>query len=91
NMDKAIDDFSHAIRVDPDGYVFLARGPYHSPGNIKQSWEDLCASAVYKDYVQRLQSDTHCPTCPGLSICAADCPRNPQGWSEADTRLKDEG
>jgi radical SAM protein with 4Fe4S-binding SPASM domain len=91
-----------AIRVDPDGYVVPARGPYHSPGNIvKQSWDTIANGAVYIDYRRRLESDTHCPTCPGLAICAADCPRNPEGWADAEIikprppvapkRMKDEG
>ena len=80
-----------AIRVDPDGYVIPARGPYHSPGNIvKESWNTIAKRAVYVDYRRRLEADTHCSTCPGLAICAADCPRNPQGWADADIR-KDEG
>ncbi len=80
-----------AIRVDPDGYVIPARGPYHSPGNIvKESWDTIAKRAVYVDYRRRLEADTHCSTCPGLAICAADCPRNPQGWADADVR-KDEG
>ena len=74
-----------AIRVDPDGYVIPARGPYHSPGNIvKESWDVIAKRAVYTDYWRRLQADTHCPTCPGLAICAADCPRNPEGWAAAE-------
>jgi radical SAM protein with 4Fe4S-binding SPASM domain len=81
-----------AIRVDPDGYIIPARGPYHSPGNIvKESWDTIAKRAVYVDYRRRLQKDTHCPTCPGLAICAADCPRNPEGWAEADRRMRDEG
>jgi len=80
-----------AIRVDSDGYVIPARGPYQSPGNIvKQSWETIAKGAVYVDYRRRLETDTHCPTCPGLAICAADCPRNPQGWAEGERGMKDE-
>jgi radical SAM protein with 4Fe4S-binding SPASM domain len=76
-----------AIRVDPDGYVIPARGPYQSPGNIvKESWKTIAKRAVYMDYRRRLEADTHCPTCPGLAICAADCPRNPQGWADAEKK-----
>jgi radical SAM protein with 4Fe4S-binding SPASM domain len=76
-----------AIRVDTDGYVVPARGPYHSPGNIvKESWDVIAKRAVYVDYWRRLQADTHCPTCPGLAICAADCPRNPEGWAAAEPK-----
>jgi radical SAM protein with 4Fe4S-binding SPASM domain len=85
-----------AIRVNPNGSVIPARGPYQSPGNIlKQSWETISKHAIYVDYRRRLETDTHCPTCPGLAICAADCPRNPKGWAEAEKkdevgRMKDE-
>jgi radical SAM protein with 4Fe4S-binding SPASM domain len=79
-----------AIRVDPDGYVIPPRGPYQSPGNIvKQSWETIARGAVYLDYRRRVESDTHCATCPGLAICAADCPRNPQGWAEPEQTIRD--
>ena len=29
---------------------------------------------------------THCATCPGLAICAADCPKEPAGWSDGVMR-----
>jgi radical SAM protein with 4Fe4S-binding SPASM domain len=67
--------------------VIPARGPYQSPGNIvKESWKTIAKRAVYMDYRRRLEADTHCPTCPGLAICAADCPRNPQGWADAEKK-----
>jgi MoaA/NifB/PqqE/SkfB family radical SAM enzyme len=72
-----------AIRVDPDGYVMPARGPYHSPG-VREPWDTIAKRAVFVDYRRRLEADTHCPTCPGLAICAADCPRNPQGWADVE-------
>jgi hypothetical protein len=37
-----------------------------------------------------VESDTHCGQCPGLAICAADCPRAPAGWAEGK-RMRDEG
>ncbi len=72
----------HAIRVENDGSVFVARGPWRAVGNIlHDSWEKLAASKTYEAYRKRVQTDTHCDECPGLAICAADCPRTPAGWA----------
>ena len=70
-----------SIRVEPDGTVFLPRGPAASPGNLlEDDWDLIADSEPYKKYRERLASDTRCDECPGLSICAADCPREPAGW-----------
>lgn len=72
-----------AIRVEPDGSVLPARGPAQSAGNLlKDSWEKIARSPVMRRYRDRLRSDTRCPDCPGLVICAADCPRSPEGWAQ---------
>lgn len=72
----------HAVRVEPDGAVFAARGPWKSIGNIlHDTWEAMAASDTYEAYRRRVQTDTHCDECPGLAICAADCPRTPAGWA----------
>lgn len=71
-----------AIRVEPDGSVLPARGPAQSAGNLlRDSWEKIARSPVMRRYRARLRSETRCPECPGLVICAADCPRNPEGWA----------
>lgn len=71
-----------SIRVEPDGTVFLPRGPAVSPGNLlEDDWDSIAGSEPYMKYRERLASDTRCDECPGLSICAADCPREPTGWS----------
>ena len=33
-------------------------------------------------YRERLAEPTRCSDCPDLPICAADCPRDPRGWSD---------
>jgi radical SAM protein with 4Fe4S-binding SPASM domain len=72
-----------AIRVEPDGSVLAARGPARSVGNLlHESWETIQTHPVYRQYRQRLLSDTHCDDCPGLAVCGADCPRDPAGWAE---------
>jgi len=72
-----------AIRVEPDGSVLPARGPAQSAGNLLQdSWKKIARSPVMRRYRDRLRSETRCPECPGLVICAADCPRHPEGWAQ---------
>jgi len=74
-----------AIRVEPDGSVIPPRGPYVSAGNLLiDDWETIERSEVFQNYRRRIESDTHCDQCPGLAICAADCPRNPAGWAEGE-------
>ena len=72
-----------AVRVEPDGSVIPARGPRHAAGNLlTDSWERIRRSRTYRKYRRRVETDTHCDRCPGLAICAADCPRDPAGWAE---------
>ena len=71
-----------AVRVEPDGSVIPARGPYRPGGNLfSDDWETIRQSEVFQSYRQRVETDTHCDDCSGLAICAADCPRNPAGWA----------
>ncbi len=71
-----------SIRVEPDGTVFAPRGPAEPAGNLlEDEWEQIEQSRPFARYRARLQSDTRCVDCPGLSICAADCPREPAGWA----------
>jgi len=75
----------NSIRVESDGSVIPARGPLRSAGNLlTDDWDTIRAHEVYRNYRQRLGTNTHCDACPGLAICAADCPRNPAGWAEAE-------
>jgi radical SAM protein with 4Fe4S-binding SPASM domain len=71
-----------AVRVEPDGRVISARGPYRSAGNIlTDSWPDIWNDPAFINYRERIERPTRCDECPGLAICAADCPRKPAGWS----------
>jgi radical SAM protein with 4Fe4S-binding SPASM domain len=78
-----------AVRIEPDGSVIPARGPCQSAGNLlSDEWETIIGSDTFQDYRRRLLADTHCDHCPGLTICAADCPRNPAGWAEASKECR---
>lgn len=73
----------NSIRVEPDGSVIPGRGPCQAAGNLlTDDWDTIRQHEVYRAYRDRLTADTRCDDCPGLAICAADCPRNPAGWAE---------
>lgn len=73
----------NSVRLEPDGSVIPARGPFRSAGNLlTDHWDTICQHEVYRNYRQRLGANTRCDACPGLAVCAADCPRNPAGWAE---------
>ncbi len=76
-----------AVRVEPDGAVLPARGPRIVGGNLlSDPWPRIHESLAFRQYRARVEHDTHCEQCPGLAICAVDCPRNPQGWADERTR-----
>ncbi|MGC9467969.1 MAG: SPASM domain-containing protein [Anaerolineae bacterium] len=73
-----------AVRVEPTGEVIPPRGPYHSAGNLlHESWDAIWNAPVFRRYRERVEAPTRCEVCPGLAICAADCPRDPHGWAQS--------
>ena len=73
-----------SIRVEPDGSVIPPRGPYKSAGNLlTDGWEAIWQNEAFRIYRERVEAPTRCDTCPGLAVCAADCPREPSGWALA--------
>ncbi len=69
------------VRVEADGRVIPPRGPERSAGNVLHSdWDAIWNDPAFKVYRERVDAPTHCAICPGLSICAADCPGEPAGW-----------
>lgn len=72
-----------AVRIEADGTVIPPRGAYQSAGNVLQdSWDTIWNHDVFRIYRERVEAPTRCDICPGLVICAADCPREPEGWSQ---------
>lgn len=73
-----------AVRVEPSGDVIPPRGPYRSAGNLlTTSWDEIWNHDVFRVYRERVEAPTRCDICPGLAICAADCPREPSGWAQS--------
>ena len=74
-----------AVRIEGNGDVIPPRGPRQVAGNIiADPWPAIWQSAAFASYRSRVRQPTHCATCPGLAICAADCPKEPAGWSAGD-------
>lgn len=73
----------YSARVEPDGQVFPPRGPRQSAGNLlTERWDAIWDGPAFRHYRERLNAPTRCAQCPGLVVCAADCPREPAGWAE---------
>ncbi len=73
-----------AVRIEPTGEVIPPRGPYESAGNlIRDTWDHIWNHPVFRHYRERVESPTRCEVCPELAICAADCPRDRQGWAQS--------
>lgn len=72
-----------SVRVEPSGEVIPPRGPYQSAGNLlRDSWDTIWQHEVFRHYRERVEAPTRCDVCPGLAICAADCPRDYHGWAQ---------
>lgn len=71
-----------AIRVELDGSVLPPRGAHHSAGNLlRDPWEKIWQNPAFRTYRERVEAPTRCAICPGLALCAADCPADPAGWA----------
>ncbi|MFO7948478.1 MAG: SPASM domain-containing protein [Armatimonadota bacterium] len=71
------------IRITADGDVLPPRGPRRPAGNILQDpWETIWSDDAFSRYRERLEAPIQCPDCRDLPICAADCPADPDGWSD---------
>jgi radical SAM protein with 4Fe4S-binding SPASM domain len=72
-----------SVRVEPDGAVIPPRGPRRPAGNLlSDTWESIWSHPAFRRYRERVEAPTRCDICPGLAICAADCPRELAGWSQ---------
>jgi len=72
-----------AVRVEPDGSVIPARGPYRAAGNLLQDdWETIRQGDVFQAYLRRLEADDQCHECPELVMRASDCLRAPGRWAD---------
>lgn len=72
-----------AVRVEPDGSVIPPRGAYRSAGNVlHDSWDSIWHNAAFRSYRERVEAPTRCAVCPGLALCAADCPAEQAGWTQ---------
>lgn len=73
-----------SIRIEADGSVIPPRGPNHPAGNLlNQSWSEIWNHPTFERFREQVETGTRCDQCPGMSICASDCPADPQGWALA--------
>ncbi len=78
---RCSDDLS--VRINPGGELIPARGPEIPAGNIlHDEWQTIWNHESFRRYRERVEMPTRCEVCPGMAICAADCPREVSGWSQ---------
>ncbi len=71
-----------SVRIAADGQVFAPRGPLVAAGNVlREAWDTIWNHEVFSRYRDRVESVTRCDVCPGLAVCAVDCPADARGWS----------
>ncbi len=74
------------ILVAAHGAVIPPRGPHHSAGNLlTEAWRAIWEHPTFRAYREQLQAPAHCELCPGLTVCAAGCPRERAGWVQTAT------
>lgn len=74
-----------SIRVEADGTVMPPRGPASGAGNLlTDGFAAIWDRPVFRRFRERVESDTRCAACPGLALCAADCPAEARGWASGD-------
>lgn len=72
-----------SIRIERDGSVLPPRGARQICGNLlQQSWDEIWQHPAFTRYREVVETPSQCPTCPGLDLCAAACPKDPAGWSD---------
>ena len=74
----------HALRISADGTVFPPRGPFEAAGNVlRDDWDTIRRHPALRRDSTELARPRYCDACPGLSLCAANCPRSSAGWVES--------
>lgn len=73
-----------SIRVDREGNVIPPRGAEIVAGSLlRDPWKTIWEQSAFRAFRGLVERPTHCPQCPGLAICAASCPADPQAWSRS--------
>lgn len=71
-----------AVRVEPNGDVIPPRGPYRSAGNLLvDTWGEIWEHEAFRVFREKVEATHRCDICPGLTICAAVCPRDTEAWA----------
>jgi MoaA/NifB/PqqE/SkfB family radical SAM enzyme len=62
-----------AVRVEPDGSVIPAHGPYRSAGNLlRDSWDTIWKDRAFRNYRERVAAPVTADDAPDLTANAAD-------------------
>jgi len=71
-----------SIRVESDGQVIPPRGPRQTIGTIhRTAWNEIWSHPSFRRFRQLVNRNEHCAECSMMTMCAAHCPADPQGWA----------
>ena len=71
-----------SIRVESDGQVIPPRGPRQNIGTIhRTAWKEIWSHPSFRRFRQLVNRNEHCAECSMMTMCAAHCPADPQGWA----------
>ena len=69
------------IRVEGDGTVLPPRGRPIIAGNIiEDEWTAIWGHPVFQHYRERNERPSRCAECTDMTVCAAMCPADVEGW-----------
>ncbi len=75
-------DGDFGVRVTLAGEILAPRGSSEPAGRLGQgAWADVLASGPWQAFSRRARAATRCDDCPGLALCALDCPAAREGWA----------
>lgn len=74
-------DGDFGLRVRADGTILPPRGSSLPAGQIGDPWHVVHESSSWQAFRRQAAAPTRCDECPGLALCAVDCPADPGGWA----------
>lgn len=69
------------IRVEANGDVVPPRGPWLVAGNIlEDEWSSIWGHSAFHALREKVELPTRCAECRDMTVCAAFCPADAEGW-----------
>jgi radical SAM protein with 4Fe4S-binding SPASM domain len=71
-----------AVRIEPDGRLFLPSGSAVPVGNmLREDWKSIARGESVRAWKRRREEVQRCAECRGLEVCARGCLRDAETWA----------